>query len=180
MNAEASEELARRLGASLAAKGAMCATAESCTGGLVAGAITDIAGSSAWFDRGFVTYTNEAKMDLLGVPEATLRDHGAVSEPTARAMAEGALARSRADVAVAVTGIAGPGGATPGKPVGTVCFAWAGKGLPTTAITRRFPGGRAEVRQAAVSAALEGLTACAAALGRAGDPDRSGSAGPAS
>jgi nicotinamide-nucleotide amidase len=120
------EALARRLGQSLRQKGALCATAESCTGGLVAGAITDIAGSSAWFDRGFVTYTNEAKHDLLGVPEAVLREHGAVSEATARAMAEGAVARSLAHLAVAVTGIAGPGGGSDQKPVGTVCFAWAG------------------------------------------------------
>lgn len=148
----------------------MCATAESCTGGLVAGAITDIAGSSAWFDRGFVTYTNEAKMDLLGVSGATLRDHGAVSEPTAQAMAEGALARSLAQLTVAITGIAGPGGGSPDKPVGTVCFAWAGKGLPTTAITRRFAGGRGEVRRAAVVAALEGLLVCAEAMAAADDP----------
>ncbi len=160
--------LARLLGASLAAKRAMCATAESCTGGLVAGAITDIAGSSAWFDRGFVTYTNEAKIELLGVAGAILDEHGAVSEATARAMAEGALARSSAHLAVAITGIAGPAGGSVEKPVGTVCFAWAGRGLPTTAITRRFPGGRAEVRRAAVVAALEGLLVCAEAIGDVG------------
>lgn len=148
--------LARELGDALLARRAMCATAESCTGGLVAGAITDIAGSSGWFERGFVTYSNEAKQELLGVPEATLRAHGAVSEPTARAMAEGALARSRAQYAVAITGVAGPGGGTPDKPVGMVCFAWAGPaGVVVT--TRRFPGGRAGVRQACVVAALEGL-----------------------
>ena len=96
------------------------------TGGLVAGAITGIAGSSAWFDRGFVTYTNEAKADVLGVPQALIAEEGAVSEATARAMAEGALARSLAHLAVAITGIAGPGGGSAGKPVGTVCFAWAG------------------------------------------------------
>ena len=160
------EALARRLGQSLRQKGALCATAESCTGGLVAGAITDIAGSSAWFDRGFVTYTNEAKHDLLGVPEAVLREHGAVSEATARAMAEGAVARSLAHLAVAVTGIAGPGGGSDQKPVGTVCFAWAGKGLPTTALTRHFPGARVDVRLAAVEAALEGLVVCAESIGR--------------
>jgi len=158
------EALARQLGESLLRKRALCATAESCTGGLVAGAITGIAGSSGWFDRGFVTYTNEAKQDVLGVPGTVLDEHGAVSEATARSMAEGALARSLAHLAVAVTGIAGPGGATPGKPVGMVCFAWAGKGLPTTAITRNFAGGRAEVRRAAVLAALEGLIVCADAI----------------
>jgi nicotinamide-nucleotide amidase len=158
------EALARKLGQALMQKHAFCATAESCTGGLVAGAITDIAGSSGWFDRGFVTYTNEAKEDLLGVPGAVLRRHGAVSEATARAMAEGAVARSLAHLAVAVTGIAGPGGGSPQKPVGTVCFAWAGKGLPTTALTRHFAGGRAEVRASAVAAALEGLVVCAESI----------------
>lgn len=151
--------LARELGESLVAKQAMCVTAESCTGGLVAGAITDIAGSSGWFERGFVTYSNEAKQELLGVPEATLRAHGAVSEATARAMAEGALAHSRAQFAVAITGVAGPGGGTPGKPVGMVCFAWAGPG-GTRAETLHFPGDRAAVRHASVRAALAGLRDC--------------------
>jgi nicotinamide-nucleotide amidase len=160
------EALARMLGQTLRHKHALCATAESCTGGLVAGAITDIAGSSAWFDRGFVTYTNEAKTDLLGVDAELIREQGAVSESTARAMAEGALVRSRAHLAVAITGIAGPGGGSADKPVGTVCFAWAGKGLPTTAITRHLPGGRADVRRAAVIAALEGLVVCGEAIGR--------------
>ena len=148
--------LARTLGERLTHHKLMCATAESCTGGLVAGAITDIAGSSGWFERGFVTYSNEAKMELLGVPEATLAQHGAVSEATARAMAEGAVARSRADVAVAITGVAGPGGGTPDRPVGMVCFAWS-RGVVTTAITRYFQGDREAVRRAAVVAALEGL-----------------------
>ena len=160
------EAAARMLGQSLQRKGAVCATAESCTGGLVAAAITDVAGSSAWFDRGFVTYTNEAKTEMLGVAGALIRDEGAVSEATARAMAEGALARSLAHLAVAVTGIAGPGGGSVDKPVGTVCFAWAGRGLPTTAITRHLPGNRAEVRRAAVIAALEGLIVCAEAIGQ--------------
>ncbi|HTP98980.1 MAG TPA: CinA family protein [Casimicrobiaceae bacterium] len=164
---KATEALSRRLGARLREKGAICVTAESCTGGLVAGAITDIAGSSEWFERGFVTYSNEAKMELLGVPEGTLAMHGAVSEPTARAMAEGALARSRAHLAVAVTGVAGPSGGTPDKPVGMVCFAWSGRGLPTTSITRHFPGDRAAVRLASVVAAIEGLLVCADAIGRA-------------
>lgn len=159
------EALARMLGQTLRDKHAVCATAESCTGGLVSGAITEIAGSSAWFDRGFVTYTNEAKSHLLGVPQALIEAEGAVSEATARAMAEGALARSLAHLAVAITGVAGPGGGSADKPVGTVCFAWAGKGLPTTAITRHLPGGRAEVRWAAVVAALEGLIVCGEAIG---------------
>jgi len=158
------DALAGMLGQTLLQKHAVCATAESCTGGLVAGAITGIAGSSAWFDRGFVTYTNEAKADVLGVPQTLIAEEGAVSEATARAMAEGALAGSRAHLAVAVTGIAGPGGGSADKPVGTVCFAWAGKGLPTTAITRHLPGGRAEVRRAAVVAALEGLIVCGEAI----------------
>lgn len=156
--------LAVDLGARLAARRALCVTAESCTGGLVAGAITDVAGSSAWFDRGFVTYSNEAKMELLGVPAATLAQHGAVSEAVARAMAAGALARSRASVAVAITGIAGPGGGSPEKPVGTVCFAWAVRGAPAQAETRRFDGDRVEVRRAAVVAALAGLLAAIATL----------------
>jgi len=151
--------LAVDLGARLAGRSAMCATAESCTGGLVAGAITDVAGSSVWFDRGFVTYSNEAKMELLGVPEATLAQHGAVSEATARAMAEGALARSRARLAVAITGIAGPGGGSAAKPVGTVCFAWAVRDDATIATTRHFDGDRFAVRRAAVAAALAGLLA---------------------
>ena len=151
------ESLARALGMALQDRGWLAATAESCTGGLVAAAITDIAGSSAWFDSGFVTYSNEAKQAMLGVPAAILATHGAVSEPTARAMAEGALAHSRADAAVAITGIAGPGGATPGKPVGTVCFAWAIRGGSTRALTRLFAGDRAAVRLASVGEALRGL-----------------------
>lgn len=149
--------LARALGDALHARGWLAATAESCTGGLVAGAITAIAGSSAWFDRGFVTYSNEAKQEALGVPADTLTKHGAVAEPTARSMAEGALARSRAHVAVAVTGIAGPGGATPGKPVGMVCFAWAVRGTATRVVTRHFAGDRAQVRLDSVACALRGL-----------------------
>jgi len=155
------DALARDLGAALAARDLMCATAESCTGGLVAGAITAIAGSSGWFDRGFVTYTNDAKQELLGVPSDLLAMHGAVSEPVARAMAEGALQRSRASLAVAVTGIAGPGGGSPAKPVGMVCFAWAATGAPTRVETRHFGGDRTTVRRAAVSAALDGLLAAA-------------------
>jgi len=149
--------LAAELGRTLAAKGQFVATAESCTGGLVAGAITAIAGSSGWFDRGFVTYTNEAKTDMLGVDRDALERYGAVSEATAIAMAEGAIRASRADVAVAVTGIAGPAGGTAAKPVGTVCFAWARRGRPTTATTRHFSGARDAVREASIIVAIQGL-----------------------
>jgi len=136
--------LATALGDALRARGWTVATAESCTGGLVAGAITEVAGSSEWFDRGFVTYSNDAKVALLGVPPALIDQYGAVSEQVARAMAEGALAHSRADAAVAITGIAGPGGATPGKPVGMVCIALAddprvAKHLVTIALHPRRP-----------------------------------------
>jgi len=151
--------LAAELGVRLVQRKALCATAESCTGGLVAGAITAIAGSSGWFDRGFVTYSNEAKLEVLGVPEEALRLHGAVSEATAKTMAEGALARSRAGIAVAVTGVAGPGGGSPEKPVGMVCFAWAQSGAATAAATHHFPGDRQAVREASVVVALDGLLA---------------------
>jgi nicotinamide-nucleotide amidase len=161
MSDDGVDALARALGERMRARGWLCATAESCTGGRVAGAITDIAGSSEWFERGFVTYSNEAKIEQLGVPAALLARHGAVSEATARAMAEGALAHSRADVAVAVTGVAGPGGGTPDKPVGLVCFAWATRRSAATSVTHRFAGDRAAVRQASVIVALEGLLASA-------------------
>ena len=150
-------ELAARVGARLQQRRLLLATAESCTGGLVAGAITAIAGSSGWFDRGFVTYTNQAKVQMLGVPEGALAAFGAVSEPVARAMAEGALAHSTAGCAVAVTGIAGPGGATAGKPVGMVCFGWALRGEPTTVATVHFPGERAAIRALSVRHALAGI-----------------------
>jgi nicotinamide-nucleotide amidase len=138
-----------------AQRGLKLATAESCTGGLVCGLLTEIAGSSAVVERGFVTYSNDAKTDLVGVPAELIAAHGAVSEPVARAMAEGALVRSRADVAVAVTGIAGPGGATPAKPVGLVHFALAATGRPTRHLERRYGDlGRAVVRECAVGDAL--------------------------
>ncbi len=153
-----SEALAAKLGSLLLAGGLHVATAESCTGGLLAGAITSVAGSSDWFDRGFVTYSNEAKIELLGVARALIEGHGAVSEPVAAAMAAGALARSRADLALAITGIAGPGGGTPAKPVGTVCFAWARRGNgPPSVRTEQLAGNRAAVREASVRIALEGL-----------------------
>jgi nicotinamide-nucleotide amidase len=134
--------------------GRKIATAESCTGGLVAGALTDIAGSSDVVERGFVTYSNEAKAELLGVPTEILAKHGAVSAQVARAMAEGALKHSRADVAVAITGIAGPGGATAGKPVGLVYFGLAAKGAETRVERHQFSGDRAAVREASVTTAL--------------------------
>jgi nicotinamide-nucleotide amidase len=133
----------------------MVATAESCTGGLVAGALTDIAGSSAVVDRGFVTYTNEAKQEMLGVPSAVLAGHGAVSRETAQAMAQGALAHAPADLAVAITGIAGPGGAVAGKPVGLVHFGAAARGGRLIHRERRYGEiGRAQVRRASVVEAL--------------------------
>jgi nicotinamide-nucleotide amidase len=148
--------LAARLGAAALARGTMIATAESCTGGLVAAAITSVAGSSAWFERGYVTYSNLAKEQELGVPRATIEDHGAVSEETARAMAQGATRGAPAHWAVAVTGIAGPDGGSADKPVGTVWFAWAGPAHLET-LKRRFEGDRTAVREASVRVALEGL-----------------------
>ncbi|HEV2558462.1 MAG TPA: CinA family protein [Microvirga sp.] len=135
--------------------GLMIATAESCSGGLVAGLLTEIAGSSRVVERGFVTYSNEAKTELIGVPADLIAAHGAVSEPVARAMAEGALARSRADVAVAITGIAGPGGGSAHKPVGLVHFGLAAKGRATRHLERRYGDlGREGVRASAVEEAL--------------------------
>jgi nicotinamide-nucleotide amidase len=149
--------LAERLGRVLNERGWTVATAESCTGGLIAGAITDIAGSSAWFDRGFVTYSNEAKVEMLGVSAATLDAHGAVSEATAREMVAGALSRSGAAIAVAVTGIAGPAGGTTAKPVGLVWLAWARRDGLVDALAEHFEGDRLAVRAATVQRALEGL-----------------------
>jgi nicotinamide-nucleotide amidase len=149
-------ELVERVAAALKARGEMLATAESCTGGWVAMACTALAGSSDWFERGFVTYSNAAKQESLGVREQTLRRHGAVSEETAREMAAGALRHSRAQAALAITGIAGPTGGTPAKPVGTVCFAWA-HGSKMQSETRRFDGDRESVRRQSVAHALEGL-----------------------
>jgi nicotinamide-nucleotide amidase len=156
---EATLPLATALGRALERRGLKVATAESCTGGLVAAAITDVSGSSGWFDRGFVTYSNEAKIALLGVDAKTIAAHGAVSEEVAKDMAVGALAGSGADLAVAITGVAGPAGGTPAKPVGMVCFAWARRGGAVEAVTRHFEGDRAAVRRASAVAALEGLLA---------------------
>ena len=154
---EPSYALAAELGRALLARRRRVTVAESCTGGLLAGAITSVAGSSDWFDVGYVTYSNAAKVTLLGVPDAVLASHGAVSEETARAMALGALAKSGADIAAAVTGIAGPSGGTPEKPVGTVCFAWARRGGVAESTTCHLAGDRAAVRAASVTFALEGL-----------------------
>ena len=158
---DAVDSLARELGARLHAARWLLATAESCTGGWVSEAVTAVAGSSAWFDRGFVTYSNDAKQEMLGVPAATLTTYGAVSEATAAAMADGAIAHSRAQVSVAITGVAGPGGGTPSKPVGMVCLGWATRrsGGKVTVLTRthQFAGDRTAIRRQAVEAALAGL-----------------------
>jgi nicotinamide-nucleotide amidase len=152
--------LARRTGRRCLQEGLLLATAESCTGGLIAKSLTDVAGSSAWFERGFVTYSNRSKHEQLGVPVRLIERHGAVSDPVALAMARGALRRSPAGLAVAVTGIAGPDGGSPGKPVGTVWIAWArrrGRRIELRARRFRFQGSRDEVRRRSAAAALRGL-----------------------
>lgn len=151
------ETLAARLGAALVSRGWMLAAAESCTGGWAAQAITAIPGSSAWFDRGFVTYSNAAKQEMLGVKADTLATYGAVSEPTVREMALGALVLSQAQAAFAISGIAGPGGGSSDKPVGTVCFAWALKGGAVKTTTCHFEGDRRAIRAQSVAQALQGL-----------------------
>jgi nicotinamide-nucleotide amidase len=148
--------LSRKVGKALKNKGETLVTAESCTGGWVAQAVTSVAGSSDWFERGYVTYSNAAKREALGVSRRTLERHGAVSEQTARAMARGALKNRRSTIAVSVTGIAGPGGGLPGKPVGMVCFAWA-QGRRIASETKRFRGGRNSVRRQSVIHALRGV-----------------------
>jgi nicotinamide-nucleotide amidase len=145
---------AESLLAAARANGIMLATAESCTGGLIAATLTAIAGSSDVVDRGFVTYSNEAKADMLGVPMGLIDAVGAVSEPVARLMAQGALSRSRAHIAISVTGVAGPGGGSADKPVGTVCFGVAQRGRPSHAERRVFPGDRAAIRAATVATAF--------------------------
>ena len=149
-------DLVARVAELLERRGAMLVTAESCTGGLIAAACTERAGCSTWFERGFVSYSNEAKHEALGVDVALIAAHGAVSEPVARAMADGAIAHSRAQVSLAVTGIAGPTGGSPEKPVGTVWFGWSVDGATRTE-RRRFDGDRATVRQATVAHALQTL-----------------------
>jgi nicotinamide-nucleotide amidase len=154
------KELARlstQVGAALLERGLMLACAESCTGGWVSEAVTAIAGSSGWFERGYVTYSNAAKQELLGVSADTLRRHGAVSEETVLAMAEGCLKHSHAQAALAISGVAGPGGGSPGKPVGTVCFAWALRSGERIAETLQLPGDREAVRRQSVIHALRGL-----------------------
>jgi len=149
--------LAESVGSLLLRRGHMLAAAESCTGGWVCQCITDVPGSSAWFDRGFVTYSNGAKREMLGVAESILNTYGAVSEETVRAMAAGALQHSPADCALAVSGIAGPGGATPGKPIGMVWFAWQRRDGECVTRLAQFDGDRRTVRREAVAAALRGV-----------------------
>ena len=151
--------LSGRVGALLSQRGWLLATAESCTGGWVAEVVTATAGSSGWFDCGFVTYSNEAKQSLLGVSDQVLHRKGAVSEATVAAMVGGALARCQANVALATSGIAGPGGGSESKPVGMVCFAWGLRGAAPDTETRHFAGDREAVRRQAVIHALQGLLA---------------------
>jgi len=151
------DSLAAQIGGLLKSQGLMLATAESCTGGGIAHAVTEVAGSSAWFERGFVTYSNLSKQQMLGVSEEALQRHGAVSEAVVREMAAGALRHSAAGVALAVSGIAGPDGGTPDKPVGTVWFAWVLRDGPAFARMHRLGGNRLEVRSSAVRIALEGV-----------------------
>ena len=158
-------ELAKRVGAALKKRKLMLAAAESCTGGWISEAVTMVPGSSDWFERGFVTYTYISKREMLGVKEETLAKHGAVAEEVVREMAEGALERSHAQVAIAVSGVAGPTGGTPEKPVGTVCFAWAMKEGKTRAETKCFSGDREAVRRQSVEHALMGVLALLAPAG---------------
>ena len=151
------ETLAQQLGLKCRANGLVLATAESCTGGLVSGAITMVPGSSQWFDRGFVTYSNHAKQSLLGVSDQILSQYGAVSEETAAAMVEGALLHSKANLSLAITGVAGPDGGTPDKPGGTVCFAWGFADRPTQVKRTYFPGGRSQIRSESVKYSIENL-----------------------
>ena len=151
------DKLAAQVGGLLRSHGLMLATAESCTGGGVAQAITEVAGSSAWFERGFVTYSNQSKQQMLEVRESTIRQYGAVSEMTVREMVAGALQHSSAQVALAVSGIAGPDGGTAEKPVGTVWFAWGLKDGETRAQRYQLDGNRSEVRAQAVHIALQGV-----------------------
>lgn len=149
--------LSEAAGSALRERSLTLATAESCTGGWVAQVVTHTAGSSAWFDRGFVTYANEAKIAMLGVGPETLDDHGAVSLETAAEMAAGALKNSNALISLSITGIAGPTGGSPDKPVGTVCFGWCRKGESPRTERRQFAGDRESVRRQSVVHALEGL-----------------------
>ena len=152
-----STRLVEQIAERFSQRGEWLAVAESCTGGLIARQLTDRAGSSTWFERGLVTYSNLAKVELLGVPEATLQEHGAVSEATASAMARGLLRAAPVDWGLSVTGIAGPGGGTADKPVGTVWIAWIRRGYGPDTHRFNFEGGRESVREQAAQAALEGL-----------------------
>ena len=154
----------RTLATLLGRRGQRLATAESCTGGLVAGAITALPGSSTWYERGWVTYSNAAKIEELGVDAHLLATHGAVSEVIAAAMASGARMAARADFALSITGIAGPDGGTPDKPVGTVCFGWAGRDAGVDTTTYHFTGDREAIRRQSVAFALNGLLTRAATL----------------
>lgn len=154
--------IVQQLGDALASQNRVLCTAESCTGGGIAALMTSVAGSSAWFDRAYVTYSNAAKISMLGVTESSLEKYGAVSEQVAREMAEGALSKSKLDLSVSVTGIAGPGGGTKDKPVGTVCFGWS-DGATTRTDTELFDGDRNAVRQASVIHAVSGLMSLIAA-----------------
>ncbi len=151
------QQLATELGDRLRARGWMLATAESCTGGWVGQLLTSLPGSSTWYERGFITYANAAKQEMLGVPAEMLETCGAVSEETASAMAAGALKHSHAQAALAISGIAGPGGGTPQKPVGLVCYGWALADGTVMSSTCRLDGDREEIRSRAVAAALRGL-----------------------
>jgi nicotinamide-nucleotide amidase len=150
-------QLAAVLGDKLRARGWMLATAESCTGGWVGQLLTSLPGSSNWYERGFITYANAAKIEMLGVPAEVIDEHGAVSEETASAMAAGALAHSHAQATLAISGIAGPGGGTPQKPVGLVCYGWALEDGTVMSSTCRLDGDREEIRSRAVAAAMRGL-----------------------
>ena len=158
MRSDALSTLSTLVGMRLKAAGETLATAESCTGGWVAQSVTAIAGSSEWFERGFVTYSDAAKQEMLGVSPSTIAQHGAVSEQTASEMATGALEHSHAGFALSVTGVAGPGGGSPAKPVGTVCFGWARRADGAVRVeTRRFDGDREAVRRQSVIHALQGI-----------------------
>lgn len=157
MSLDAAHRLAARVGSQLKEHGIFLATAESCTGGWVAQVITSVPGSSGWFDRGFVTYSDLSKEEMLGVSRESLERFGAVSEEVVREMAEGALRRSQAGISVAISGVAGPEGGSPRKPVGTVWLAWAASGQPTRCRASHYAGDREMVRQQAVMAALQGI-----------------------
>ncbi len=157
MNVNEIPLLSQQVGKQLLAQGVRIVTAESCTGGWLAKSLTDTAGSSVWFERGFVTYSNAAKQEMLGVQADTLETFGAVSEETVAEMAQGALSHSHGDLSVAISGIAGPDGGTPDKPVGTVCFAWATRGASVHCQTQHFAGDREAVRRQSVCYALQGI-----------------------